>query len=316
MLFRSRVCHSPHKPSSPYSTADEPGWKHLPVPASKLRATRASIPKFLASPSNATSKAVAKPVIAYGSLASPGQFPSLASLQYYPGVSYHVCGATLIAKNLLLTAAHCVFSAYGQDLPSTALLGGISLTSLADFQEVFPLVDVWISDRYDHSVWATGRVPYGDLAVIRFEGLSNMKPATLSVTTPLHGQFVTAPGWGADENYASTAIYPTSLYYTNLIMSTGVAPCNFSATGIICSTAVPFGRSQYTSVCQGDSGGPQFLAGTNVQIGISSFVEQGPDGCGRNSYNGMTSVAAYRSGIVSIIEKYGIQGRRMGSFSI
>ena len=264
-----------------------------------------------ASVANATSRAVAKPLIAYGALAQEGQFPSLASLQYYPGgVSSHICGATLIAKNLLLTAAHCVYSSYGQDLPSMALLGGISLTSLSEFKEAFPLADVWVSDRYDHKVWDTGKVPYGDLAVIRFEGVSSLPPASLTNITPIHGQTVTTAGWGADQTYASTATFPTSLYYTNLMMSTGIAPCNFSMTGVICSTTVAVSPGQYPSMCQGDSGGPEYLVGTSVQIGINSFVERGPDGCGKNSYNGMTSIAAYRSGIVSVIDKYGISGKK------
>jgi hypothetical protein len=89
-------------------------------------------------------------------------------------------------------------------------------------------------------------------------------------------------------------------------MSTGVSPCSFSSTGVVCSTGQPTATGQYPSVCQGDSGGPQILQKTNIQVGINSFVRNTVNGCGSNTYTGMTSVSYFRAGIQNIIDTYGI----------
>jgi hypothetical protein len=212
----------------------------------------------------------------------------------------------VIARNLLLTAAHCIYSSTGAlNIPRAALIGGTTFANGGNFPESFAIIETWTSSGYSSSQWDTG-IPFGDLSVLRINGVSNYPAVQLASSDPAYGIAVTAVGWGADHFYPYTNRYPGILQYTNLVMSTGVAPCSFSSTGVICSAGQPASTGQYPSVCQGDSGGPQFLQGSNIQIGINSFVRNTVSGCGSNTYTGMTSIAYFRSGIQSVISSAGV----------
>lgn len=233
-------------------------------------------------------------------------FQFLSLCRTYGGTtSSHICGATLIAKNLILTAAHCIYQNGQVSLPRAALIGGTSFANNGDFPESFAIVESWTSQGYSSSQWDTG-IPFGDLSVLRIDGNSNFPAVQLSSSDPVYGVAVTAVGWGADHFYPFTNKYPGILQYTNLTMSTAVPPCSFSSAGVICSAGQATSSGQYPSVCQGDSGGPQFLQGTNIQVGINSFVKNTVTGCGSNTYTGMTSVGYFRSGILNVITNYGV----------
>ena len=98
-----------------------------PTTSSAAAATAAPRFAFNATAAAATTRGVTiAPSIAYGLNAGPGQFPSIVSLQYeVTGGTLHGCGGTLIAPNLVLTAAHCIVSSGNVPrLPSKLYVGG------------------------------------------------------------------------------------------------------------------------------------------------------------------------------------------------
>ncbi|XP_063924576.1 mite allergen Eur m 3-like [Zophobas morio] len=51
-----------------------------------------------------------------GQLATLGQFPSIVSIKTGPGIIGHVCGASIITKQWVATAAHCVSDSTPDDI--------------------------------------------------------------------------------------------------------------------------------------------------------------------------------------------------------
>lgn len=248
--------------------------------------------------------------IAYGYDASPGQFPFMASVQVKdtPSADWrHACGGTLVAKNMVLTAAHCLFDPGSGNLRK-ALAVVMSGRSLQD-----PNADVLTVTRtlrpkgYNNSMWSTGTPPWGDLALLVLNDTSSQAPVAVANNMPadggisLIGQYLTAVGWGRVEDGTS----PAKLQYTNLTISP-LVKCGLTdpdtAIGMMCTTAAPVANGQYPSTCPGDSGGP-FLA-IALQVGVSSFGSAGS--CGSISYNGMTFLPYFYSKFIQPnIDKYG-----------
>jgi len=236
--------------------------------------------------------------IAYGEVASKGQFNFMAVLGWRYGESWHLsCGGTVIAPMYILTAAHCMVGKNGiTNAPTHVFLGSTGLSPSGDFPEKIDVAEVFVHHQYLGGEVAS---PY-DIAIIKLQNATSYPAVTLASSNPSAGASLTSLGWGLTEN---SDIPSKILRYTELKVGTfGVSPClsicpQMPCT-IICEVGIPKGSDGYTSACAGDSGGPQMLAGTNTQVGIVSF---GPRGCGFGTWGASTSVATLKSWINGII---------------
>ena len=160
--------------------------------------------------------------IAYGTVASYTQFPSIAPiLFYYEDVGWaQGCGGSLIAKNLILTAAHCLFENDGSKtlVENIAVPIGGTTIGTGTFPEGFDVLNYTISDAYDHTVWDQGGIPDGDIAILKLSGNSRypiVKLAT-SLSSIKTGTKITAAGWGTTQSGQLS----NDLLYTTLTLST------------------------------------------------------------------------------------------------
>jgi secreted trypsin-like serine protease len=153
------------------------------------------------------------------------------------------CSAVVIARNLLLTAAHCVQPK--SDYAVALLTNGAP--------RIIPLVRIMVHPQYDPLQFES-RKPSPDIAVVKIATPlpSRYMAAKLSSTSafPKHGETFVLAGFGfarnGDERSAGTL---RSVKLLN-IGSTGNSMIRVSA-----------GNGSTAGACTGDSGGPAFHGG-------------------------------------------------------
>jgi len=232
-----------------------------------------------------------------GSLARPGQFPSIVALLdagLFSPADRQFCGGTVIASRWVVTAAHCLFDNAGRRLdPANMRVVEQVLDLRAEtIDEELMVTNAIVHPSYDHSSTET----YHDIALLELSTALDSAPATLFSEDPegFTGSTATVAGWGAT-SYQSPrfAIYPDALHQASLPLVSRAA-CNapgsydFIAQGQLCAGFVQGG----VDACLGDSGGPLVTTvnGRAELIGVASFGR----GCAEPNYYGIyTSVAFY-----------------------
>uniref|UniRef100_A0A182MKM9 Peptidase S1 domain-containing protein n=1 Tax=Anopheles culicifacies TaxID=139723 RepID=A0A182MKM9_9DIPT len=185
-------------------------------------------------------------------------FPYQLSLQ---NNNYHICGASVVANRLALTAAHCCIGSSVSDL---TIRGGS--TSHEDGGEVFFVSRVFIHPDYDDA-----NLNF-DVCIVRVIGSFMGKPNIAIIQPTNSGVIPTGvqgivSGWGAVytngdavRNLRATRV---KIFNTN--------ECIDKTRDYVFITASMFCAGNVgSSICVGDSGGP--LVYQKRQIGIVSFI--------------------------------------------
>lgn len=230
-----------------------------------------------------------------GTDASSGTYPWMVSLQNKGGG--HFCGGSLLDKQWVLTAAHCV---------ENESADGMQVV-VADYntqQEDSGEVKANVEGIYLHKGYGESGGNDHDIAILKLatevdKTLVNAGSNTfidgLAVSTPL-----TVIGWG---NTSTTGEeFPDILQQVEVPLSDH-ASCTTAYGGIgqsitanmICAGLAAGGKDS----CQGDSGGPLVIesAGSWVQVGVVSFGE----GCAQPNFPGVyTRVGNYIDWIAQV----------------
>ncbi|MBX2993635.1 MAG: serine protease [Bdellovibrionaceae bacterium] len=213
-----------------------------------------------------------------GTEASIGEFPFIVSLQQ--GTS-HFCGGSLIKRDWVLTAAHCVKGG----TVSRIVIGLHNRTDTKNAEMIKPKKII------AHPQYNSRTMDY-DYALIQLESASTYAPVNMMAedleTKAAAGLLLTTAGWGATSE--------GSYSLPNLLQRVDVpfvskADCAKAYTGItdrmVCAGLATGGKDS----CQGDSGGPLVVRdGSDVTlVGVVSWGE----GCARpNKYGVYSNVAA------------------------
>ena len=234
--------------------------------------------------------------------ALPGAWPWIAALlkSNQPDTyQAQFCSGTLIEKNWVLTAAHCI-----DDLSTKDIQVAVGAYNLDFFTGIrTPVKRIIIHSRYDRLTL------HNDIALIELSYPSNIKPITLfseqsNDNTPpnLIGRIVTVLGWGladATSWYTTDWYYPTKLRQVNLPVVED-SYCNDIYTVDNIPSEFCAGYYEGKDACVGDSGGPTLLQvdGKWVHAGIVS------SGVPCDSYYGWYGVYTRTSAHIQFIKQY------------
>jgi secreted trypsin-like serine protease len=213
-----------------------------------------------------------------GQPAADGRYPFMVSLQKTgaSGASSHFCGGSLIDREWVLTAAHCVA---GQTAGQLRIVVGATRLSAGD-GEVRSPAEIRAHPDYD------GDATHGaDIALVRLstpvDDIAPLEPVRRAERAKWEaGERATVVGWGVTSEAGRVA--SDQLLAARLPIqsdSTMTAPDGYGAS-FLPSDMVGAGPVEGGSdACFGDSGGPLVIGrgSTLRQIGIVSFGR----GCGR-----------------------------------
>jgi secreted trypsin-like serine protease len=229
-----------------------------------------------------------QPRIVGGAPVPNGDFPFVASLGnvHYGSTAYggFFCGGSLIDRDSVLTAAHCVRRTRKQSLRvtvgRTVLTSGQGQTRRVARISVHPRFDGVTSLTYDAAVLTLNK-PVDSIAPIRLAGIAQ---------NPLEepGAVANVAGWGntikQPPGGSNGSNYPERMRRAQVPIVPDVRARDAYGPSYVGSLMVAAGKKG-KDTCNGDSGGPMFVihACKRYQIGITSFGE----GCATRKYPGV-----------------------------
>lgn len=224
------------------------------------------------------------PRIIGGENAVSGSYPWVVSLQSKDG--RHFCGASLLDKQWVLTAAHCVEN---ETAAGMQVVVSEYNTKKVDTGEVKVDVEaIYIHQKYEDE---------NDIAVLKLARAVDKKAVNMASKTFTNALAAKVPltvmGWG--NTSTSGEEFPEILQQVKVpLFDQGSCKKSYATVkqnvtdNMICAGLSAGGKDS----CQGDSGGPLVIesSGNWVQVGIVSFGEE----CAKANFPGVyTRVANY-----------------------
>ena len=202
----------------------------------------------------------------------PRRYPYAVSIRSAE-TGEHLCGASLIARDTVLTAAHCVDKSSGLAQGADRLLLYVAWYGASGENNAELEYDaIYSSDIRVHPSFNANSAEY-DLAILVLEQPSRFPPVKLIGPTDIlyDSRVLTVMGWGRTE----TGEKASSLNHVDLL----VVPsdqCNREEqwNAAVKDTMFCAGGSIFDS-CDGDSGGPIIIDGgtsiVDIQVGVVSW---------------------------------------------
>lgn len=204
-----------------------------------------------------------------GNRAQRSAYPfSLVSLQDWVG---HSCGGSVVAPDMIMSAAHCA-GAFDR-----VLVGIYNLSDTPEEGQEYGIVDQYIHRKYDPT---TDRF---DVMLIKLDrNITRIDPIRINddAKVPIFDEKLSVVGWGA------TSVTPREVQYDDILNEVelsyiGNARCRtiednlgYSLGDWIYQDMMCAGAEEKDS-CYGDSGGPIFKLGDDpsdtIQVGVTSW---------------------------------------------
>jgi secreted trypsin-like serine protease len=198
-----------------------------------------------------------KPYVVGGTPAQPGEYPWMVRLSMG-------CGGALYAKDIVLTAQHCVA---GEDPTGVTATAG-----------VVDLQDPAAQTAHSTKITAGGGPGKGDWAVIKLDKALDLPTLKIAEDGSLNSGEFDIVGWGADREGGAQQRYLLKAKVPFVDdEKCGAAYSDLNPAVEICAGKLDTGG---VDTCQGDSGGPMVRKNDQdewIEVGIVSWG----DGCAR-----------------------------------
>ncbi|KAK4878723.1 hypothetical protein RN001_011229 [Aquatica leii] len=239
-----------------------------------------------------------------GAIAKKGDYPWQASLRIKnQGSTTHWCGAVVITKKFILTAAHCL---QGFSKGAYMVVAGDYNTDEDEGTEQ----EAYIEEFYIHERFRVGQKMNNDIALIKLKGAGftftkDVQPICLPDTDVryLTGANCTISGFGSIQSGKSSYSHDMRAAYIPLIaQDVCKMPHVYGDTitdGMVCAGSLDEGAD----ACEGDSGGPLacLYDGYFTLFGLTSWGHH----CGHANKPGVyVRVAHYRKWIDDMIFRH------------
>ncbi len=202
------------------------------------------------------------------------------------------CGGTIIAPDLVITAAHCIDNfIVRSDAALVNVVAGASAFEAGGQR-------VKVRQIYIHPQWNAKAVDF-DVALLRLDSLLSVgRPVALARTSPSPSTKAWVSGWGATAEGSNGS--PILLAADVPIVSRDVCNAPESYNNTVTAQMLCAGeRDGGKDACQGDSGGPLVTGAANNER-LVGIVSKG-DGCARElKYGIYTDVASIADWVTSI----------------
>ncbi len=176
------------------------------------------------------------------------------------------CGASLVASNWVLTAAHCIVDKNGNVFSPSRITALVGTTDLLSGGE-----RIYIKQIIKHPQYNNTNID-ADLALLELGYHTDVPTISVSGYDAFIGDLATVVGWGA--LIEDKSVYPYGLYEIDIpIVNRATCDALYKADeftlNMICAGYVTGGKD----ACDGDSGGPLMVVqeGQYVQAGITSW---------------------------------------------
>jgi trypsin len=192
-----------------------------------------------------------------------GQYPWLVGLgSPGEGTAYErqFCGGSVIAEDVVLTAAHCVEESVAEDL--VVFSGAIDLES-GDVVET-AVVDLHVAEDFNDPIAMAN-----DWALLKLAEPVDVEPIALS-TEPAEFELLETAGWGDTGDGFPTTAQWVEVPFVSDADCEAAYPDEVDAASMLCAGDLENGG---VDSCQGDSGGPIMSpAGEDqVLVGVVSW---------------------------------------------
>lgn len=262
----------------------------------------AAVPVFAAESATGDETEI-QPQIVGGTAVPDGKYKFVSALRDVTrgntAYEQQFCGGTLIDRNSILTAAHCVEGVTAAQLRVT--VGRTVLNS--DQGQTRSVKNI-----FRHPKYTSSRISFRyDAAVLKLSSrIKNISPIKVPATTvnayEEPGRMATIAGWGSTVKQPPSGgndpNFPNRMREAQVPIVSDAKAKEVYGSSYTKALMVAAGR-EGKDTCQGDSGGPLFVrtsTGLFRQIGITSFGA----GCGSRGFPGVYA-EANASGIRSFI---------------
>ena len=223
-----------------------------------------------------------------GAAVHSGAYPFVVAVGNTDGT---YCGGTLIAANVVLTAAHCITGKPTALQHLRVLVGSPRLRS--DLATPDGVLVLGVSAVYVHPKFSEATMRYDAALLTLDHSIPGVRTIALADASPHAGSTVSAAGWGATTEDGGAM--PMHLRSVVLKVGTSSSCKRGNATaGEYFSPSMLCASNPGRDTCSGDSGGPLISThnGHAVLIGITSFGE----GCADANHPGVyTRASAIRA---------------------